>query len=43
VLERDGAVYRVATDAGEVRAVLRGKAKRETPKVVVGDVVALEA
>ncbi len=42
VLERDGAVYRVATAAGEVRAVLRGRTKRETPKVVVGDVVRLE-
>ena len=37
VLERDGAVYRVATDDGERRAVLRGKTKRDTPKVVVGD------
>ena len=42
VLERDGAVYRVATEAGEVRAVLRGKAKRETDKVVVGDRVRLD-
>ena len=42
VLERDGAVYRVATASGEVRAVLRGRAKREAPKVVVGDVVRLE-
>jgi len=42
VLERDGSVYRVATPAGEVRAVLSGKAKREGPKVVVGDVVRLE-
>lgn len=42
VLERDGAVYRVATPEAEVRAVLRGKAKRETPKVVVGDLVRLE-
>jgi ribosome biogenesis GTPase / thiamine phosphate phosphatase len=42
VLERDGSVYRVATSAGEIRAVLSGKAKRETPKVVVGDVVRLE-
>ncbi len=41
-LERDGAVYRVATADGEVRAVLRGKAKRETPRVVVGDRVRLE-
>jgi ribosome biogenesis GTPase len=42
VLERDGAVYRVSTAAGEVRAVLRGKAKRDTPRVVVGDRVQLE-
>ena len=42
VLERDGAVYRVATAAGPVRAVLRGKAKRGRPRVVVGDVVRLE-
>src|SRR6476659_1655062 len=42
VLERDGSVYRVATPAGEIRAVLSGKAKRDTSKVVVGDVVRLE-
>lgn len=42
VLERDGAVYRVATEAGERRAILRGKTKRDTPKVVVGDDVSLE-
>jgi ribosome biogenesis GTPase len=42
VLERDGAVYRVATVDGPVRAVLRGKAKRGTSRVVVGDVVRLE-
>jgi len=42
VLERDGAVYRVATAAGEVRAILRGKAKRDSPRVVVGDRVQLE-
>jgi ribosome biogenesis GTPase / thiamine phosphate phosphatase len=42
VLERDGSVYRVATTGGEVRAVLRGKAKRDTPRVVVGDRVQLE-
>ena len=42
VLERDGSVYRVATPAGEIRAVLSGKAKREARKVVVGDVVRLE-
>ena len=42
VLERDGSVYRVDTAAGEVRAVLRGKAKQDTPRVVVGDRVELE-
>ena len=43
VLERDGAVYRVATAEGPVRAVLRGKAKRDTERVVVGDRVHLDA
>jgi ribosome biogenesis GTPase / thiamine phosphate phosphatase len=43
VLERDGSAYRVATKEAEVRAVLRGKVKLDTPKVVVGDVVRLEA
>jgi ribosome biogenesis GTPase len=42
VLERDGAVYRVSTGAGEVRAVLRGKSKRDSSRVVVGDRVQLE-
>ena len=42
VLERDGSAYRVAITSGEVRAVLRGKAKRDTPRVVVGDRVRLE-
>jgi ribosome biogenesis GTPase len=42
VLERDGAVYRVATTEGEVRAILRGKMKRDMPKVVVGDRVTLD-
>jgi ribosome biogenesis GTPase / thiamine phosphate phosphatase len=42
VLEREGSAYRVGTGAEEVRAVLRGKAKLDTPKVVVGDVVRLE-
>ena len=37
VLERDGSVYRVATADGQVRAVLTGKAKRDTTRVVVGD------
>ncbi len=43
VLERDGAVYRVAAPGGEVRAVIRGKVKRDTPRIVVGDRVRLEA
>ncbi len=42
MLERDGAAYRVLTPAGEVRAVLRGKVKRDTPRVVVGDRVRLD-
>ncbi|MGH7516399.1 MAG: ribosome small subunit-dependent GTPase A [Gemmatimonadales bacterium] len=42
MLERDGATYRVSTPAGEVRAVLRGRFKRDQQKVVVGDVVRLE-
>jgi ribosome biogenesis GTPase / thiamine phosphate phosphatase len=42
VLERDGAVYRVDVPGGEVRAVIRGKVKRDTPKIVVGDRVRLE-
>jgi ribosome biogenesis GTPase len=42
VLERDGSVYRVAMPEGEVRAVLRGKNKRGSPRVVVGDRVQLE-
>jgi ribosome biogenesis GTPase len=42
VLERDGAVYRVSTADGEVRAVLRGKSKRNSSRVVVGDRVKLE-
>jgi ribosome biogenesis GTPase len=42
VLERDGSTYRVATEGGEVRAVLRGKVKRDSPHVVVGDRVHLE-
>ncbi|MBA2627337.1 MAG: ribosome small subunit-dependent GTPase A [Gemmatimonadales bacterium] len=42
VVERDGAVYRIATPAGELRAILRGKVKRDTSKVVVGDIVDVE-
>jgi ribosome biogenesis GTPase len=43
VLARDGSTYRVLTDAGEVRAVLRGKMKRAASRVVVGDRVQLDA
>lgn len=43
VLERDGAAYRVATEAGELRAVLTGRTKRDAPRVVVGDRVTLLA
>lgn len=42
VLERDGAVYRVLTAHGEVRAILRGKVKQKSAKLVVGDRVQLE-
>ena len=42
VLERDGSTYRVLTSEGEVRAILRGKMKRDMPKVVVGDRVQLD-
>ena len=42
VLERDGSVYRVAIAGSEVRAILRGKAKRDAPRVVVGDRVQLD-
>jgi ribosome biogenesis GTPase / thiamine phosphate phosphatase len=42
VLGREGASYRVLTAAGEVQAVLRGKVKRDSPKVVVGDRVGLD-
>jgi ribosome biogenesis GTPase len=43
ILERDGSVYRVATAEGEIRAVLRGKVKRDLPRLVVGDRVHLES
>src|SRR5690606_28573245 len=42
VLEREGGTFRVLTEQGEVRAALRGKTKRGTSKVVVGDRVTLE-
>jgi ribosome biogenesis GTPase len=43
VLAREGGKFRVATAAGEVVAVLRGKAKRDRhDRVVVGDRVTLE-
>lgn len=44
VLEREGGSFRVALPEGEVRAVLRGKAKRDRyDRVVVGDRVTLDA
>lgn len=44
VLEREGGTFRVATERGEVSAVLRGKAKRDRyDRVVVGDRVTLDA
>ncbi|HXG44140.1 MAG TPA: ribosome small subunit-dependent GTPase A [Gemmatimonadales bacterium] len=43
VLAREGGQYRVATPAGEVPAVLRGRVKQGLPKVVAGDRVSLEA
>ncbi len=43
ILERDGSVYRVATSEGEIRAVLRGKIKRDSARLVVGDRVHLES
>jgi len=43
VLEREGGTFRVSTEAGEVMAVLRGKAKRSRyDRVVVGDRVTLD-
>lgn len=44
VLEREGGTFRVATDQGEVMAILRGKAKRDRhDRVVVGDRVTLDS
>lgn len=43
VLARDGSSYRVGTDQGEISVVLRGKVKRDSPRVVVGDLVELDA
>ena len=44
VLEREGGQFRVAVPGGEVRAVLRGKARRDKyDRVVVGDRVLLDA
>ena len=44
VLERSGSTYRVATQAGEITAVLRGKVKHQDKgRVVVGDNVLLDA
>jgi ribosome biogenesis GTPase len=43
VLAREGGQFRIATDAGEVVAVLRGKARRDAyDRVVVGDRVSLD-
>ena len=43
VLEREGGRFRIATDTGEVEAVLRGKARRDAyDRVVVGDRVTLD-
>ena len=43
VLVREGGVYRVHTDAGEITATLRGKLKhRDDDRVVPGDVVELD-
>lgn len=43
ILARDGGIFRVATDGGDVTAVLRGKAKRSRyDRVVVGDRVTLD-
>ena len=42
VVEREGSTYRVLTEAGEVRASLRKKAKRGQARVLVGDRVTLE-
>lgn len=43
VLEREGGTFRIATDTGEILAVLRGKAKRSRyDRVVVGDRVTLD-
>src|ERR1051326_7016021 len=43
VLAREGGRFRVATDEGEIVAVLRGKARRDAhDRVVVGDRVVLD-
>jgi len=43
VLARSGSIYRVSTAGGEVKAVLRGKAKRsDKERIVVGDRVILD-
>jgi ribosome biogenesis GTPase len=43
VLAREGSTYRVLTESGEVCAILRGKAKRDPLRIVVGDRVRLDA
>lgn len=43
ILAREGSQFRVATDRGEVSAILRGKARRDQyDRVVVGDRVTLD-
>ncbi len=42
VLAREGSQFRVATPAGEVTAVLRGRVKRHEARALVGDRVTLE-
>jgi ribosome biogenesis GTPase len=42
VLSRDGSTYHVATGEGQVQAILRGRTKRDNPRVVVGDLVELD-
>ena len=42
VLQRDGAGYRVLVATTEYRAVLRGRVKRDSDKLVAGDIVQLE-
>jgi len=43
VLAREGSRFRILTPEGEVRAVLRGRVKRDDARALVGDRVTLEA